>query len=79
MCKALELTIQSLVHNLKNQKAPDFIIDDQIQDMRSGDAVICDGCKEYRNCFPDVEGEVITGTDTCKRTAEVVELGGTRR
>lgn len=53
ICNALKKEIDRIKDEGKQNKVPAFIINDTIEDMVNGDAIICDGCERYVDCFPE--------------------------
>jgi hypothetical protein len=59
ICNGLRTEIKRVAEDAKNQGAPNFIIEDTVGEMISGDAVFCNGCGDYEKCFfPEPETEV---------------------
>jgi hypothetical protein len=56
VCEDLKKYIQKTIDSLETQKAPGFLIQDQLDDILSGDNPICREC-EIR-CFKEEKAEV---------------------
>jgi hypothetical protein len=49
-CKKLRHFVEAGVKRMREQKALNHVISDYVEDMGTGDAVICHECEQYEKC-----------------------------
>lgn len=52
-CTQLNQAIQIGISDMKQGKAPDFIISEYVEEMNAGMASMCQDCSKYEECWKE--------------------------